>query len=71
MLCFSPFLRIFKLEFLIQDLISRLIMNENGICISKSKAPSTGIRFDRNRYLFQGSPLIVANGGGGGESETF
>ena len=30
---FCPFLRIFKSEFLIQDLISRLIANENGIFI--------------------------------------
>ena len=30
-LCFLPFLRIFKSKFLIQDLISRLIINENGI----------------------------------------
>ena len=31
--CFLPFLKIFKSDFLIQDLISRLIMNQNEISI--------------------------------------
>ena len=29
--CFCPFLRIFKLEFPIQNFISRIIVNKNGI----------------------------------------
>ena len=31
--CFCPFLRIVKSELLIQDLIPRLIVNENGIYV--------------------------------------
>ena len=34
--CFSPFREDFKSEFLIQDLISRLIVNENGTSTYRS-----------------------------------
>ena len=39
---FCPFLRIFKLEFLIQDLISRLIVNENEISIYQNLTLGVG-----------------------------
>ena len=34
--CFSPFLKVFKSEFLIEDLTSRLIVNENEMSISQN-----------------------------------
>ena len=47
--CFLTFLRIVKSEFLIQDLISRLVMNEYGISIYQNL--SLGVDNQKNQIL--------------------
>ena len=55
--CFCPFLKVFKTEFLIQDFISQLIVNENGR--STYQSLSLGVEPETSQISNIGDIVIV------------